>query len=174
MGRFSPDYVRPQAVMLAEVDGTPVGFVSFHVSGREWALDVMRHAGGIPDGTMHALVHVGIENAQTAGASHLSLSAVIACPDPSSAFWRWLTFKISDVSGAPGLRQFKSAFAPRWQPLYAASPSRFALAICLADIAREVRWPVALPDPDPATLRGNMNPDHKQDEDYEVDSSNVA
>lgn len=174
MGRFSPDYVRPQAVLLAEVDGAPVAFVSFHVSGREWALDVMRHKPALPDGTMHALVHAGIQDAQEAGAQHLSLSAVIACPNPDSAIWRWLTFKMAGLSGAPGLRQFKSAFAPRWQPLYAAAPSRLGLAICLADIAREVRWPVALPAVEPATLHGNMSPDHKQNEDYEVASSKVA
>lgn len=174
MGRFSPGYLLPQAVFLASDSTGPIAFVSFHVIAGEWALDVMRHVAHVPDGVMHALVHAGIEAAQRAGARKASLSAVVACPDPHSAWWRWVSYKMGTISGSAGLRQFKSAFAPRWQPLYAVAPNRMALGISLLDIGREVLWPARLTPYNGTTEDGDMRPDHNNDEYYALASSSAA
>ncbi|MEP4196041.1 MAG: phosphatidylglycerol lysyltransferase domain-containing protein [Aliishimia sp.] len=174
MGRFCPNYISSQAVFMAKHEDRVVAFASFHVIAGEWALDVMRHEQNLPDGTMHALVTAGIDAARRAGAQQLSLSAITACPDPTSAVWRWFAMTRVSLSGGMGLRQFKSAFAPRWQPLYAAAPNRVALAISLLDITREVMWPAALVQSVNIDGLSDMNLDHDNDEDYEVASSNAA
>lgn len=174
MGRFCPTYLTPQAVFVAEHNGALVAFVSFHVIAREWALDVMRHAADVPDGTMHALVHAGLMTAQSRGVPRLSLSATVACPDPTRALWRWVAQKRVEWSGGTGLRQFKSAFAPAWRPLYAVAPTRLALAISLADITREVMRPSALPQAGAGILPADLSDNHKEDEYYEVASSSAA
>jgi phosphatidylglycerol lysyltransferase len=51
---------------------------------------------------------------------------------------RWLRDLFWRRSGAEGLRQFKQAFAPRWNRLYIAAPSRLALAFGALDILREI------------------------------------
>lgn len=113
----------------------------------------------------------GIDAARARGVAHLSLSAVPACPDPESRFFRWAARHVVTRAGGPGLRQFKSAFGPRWVPL--------ALTIALADITRAVRRPAPLRHPPAATLRhqglsGDMSRDHNQDEYYEVASTEAA
>ena len=70
-------------------------------------------------------------------------------------------------AGGPGLRQFKSAFAPRWVPRYAAAPGPIRLAICLADIAREVHNP-------PPLSKQTASSAHVFDENYELDLRNRA
>ena len=45
------------------------------------------------------------------------------------------------TQGSVGLAQFKSAFAPRWRPLYVAAPSRLALLIGGLEVARAVLRP---------------------------------
>jgi phosphatidylglycerol lysyltransferase len=159
---------------VAERDGALLAFVSFHALRREWALDLMRHRAGLPDGTMHALVHAGLVAAQAAGVPQMSLSAVPACPDPDRPIYRWAAAQIVTWAGGPGLRQFKSAFGPRWMPLYAAAPSPLSLSIVLADVALSVLRPVpplgmARPGP-----REEMSRDHNEDEIYEVASSHAA
>jgi phosphatidylglycerol lysyltransferase len=161
MGVFAPEYVAHQRVYLAHLKGRLIAFASFHRSNHEWCLDLMRQAPDTPDGTMHALVHAAIRDAAHHGIARLSLAAVPACPDPSSA----ILLKLSQIAvrktGGPGLRQFKSNFRPTWQPLYAAAPNRAVLALALMDIARAVHRP------GPAT---NDNESHYDDENYEVAS----
>ncbi|WP_341235294.1 phosphatidylglycerol lysyltransferase domain-containing protein [uncultured Sulfitobacter sp.] len=161
MGIFAPEYVAHQRVYLAHHKGHLVAFASFHETTREWCLDLMRQDPSAPDGTMHALVHAAIGDAATQGIARLSLAAVPACPDPSSALMVKLAQIAVRKTGGPGLRQFKSNFRPTWQPLYAAAPNRALLALALGDIARAVHRP--------STATNDTN-SHYDDENYEVAS----
>ena len=174
MGRFCPGYLTGQRVLVAERDGQLIAFVTLQQGAREWALDLMRHVPSVPDGTMHALVHAGIEAAAKAGVAQFSLAAVPACPDPKSALWRMFAFRVAGLSRSAGLRQFKSSFAPRWQPLYLAAPSPLALVIASLDVAREVFLPVRLPDRSRTRDFGLLSGAHKEDEINEVASKVAA
>lgn len=132
MSRFCETSLRNQRVYGAYRDGVLLAFASFHRSEHQLCLDLMRSAKDTPDGTMHALLHRAIQDAAIAGLPQVSLAAI--GPDHSP---RWMT-RFADTQG---LRQFKSGFAPRWQPLYAAAPNRAALALGLADVARAITCP---------------------------------
>ncbi len=161
MGRFCPDYLSRQRVFVASQNGRVVAFATFHHTSQEWCLDLMRQTRDAPDGTMHMLVHHAIGAAAQRLVPQISLAATPACPDPKSALMRHLARGVVRKSGGPGLRQFKSCFRPRWQPLYAAAPNRLLLALALTDIAHAVLRPGVLPAPAPA---------HDNDENYEVAS----
>ena len=167
MGRYAPEYLKCQFALAAKVDGKAIAFVSFFTSQREWTLDVMRQTEGAPTGVMHALVHQAIEAAKIRGIPTVSLAATPACPDPSSAFWRFVSNQVVSRTSGPGLRQFKSAFAPTWHPRYAAAPGPLKLAIGLADITREVL------DPRPIQPT-SLNDIHDLHENYEFDSRRSA
>ncbi|MEL7097839.1 MAG: phosphatidylglycerol lysyltransferase domain-containing protein [Pseudomonadota bacterium] len=167
MGRFNPAYIAHQMLCVAEVNGIPVAFVTFHRSTQEWCLDLMRGGAAAPAGTMHALVHSGIEAAAAAGVPRVSLAANIACPNPQSAIWRAITFRAVAHSQDAGLRQFKSSFAPTWTPRYVAAQGAFSLVLALIDIAREVHFP------DPVAPL-DMHGAHKHVDDYELASETAA
>ncbi|MEP3845082.1 MAG: phosphatidylglycerol lysyltransferase domain-containing protein [Paracoccaceae bacterium] len=167
MGRYDPEYLKCQFALAAKVNGQAVAFVSFFTSQNEWTLDVMRQTQDAPTGVMHALVHQTIEAAKTRGIPTVSLAATPACPDPSSAFWRYVSNQVVTRTSGPGLRQFKSAFAPTWHPRYAAAPNPIKLAIGLADITREVLVPRPI-------QRTSLNDIHDLHENYEFDSRRRA
>ncbi len=158
MGRFCPAYLADQMVLLAHRGDRLIAYASFHRGAQDWCLDLMRSDGDAPDGTMHLLVNDALRRAAAAGIARLSLAAVPACPDPDSRLMRFLAMQVVSRSGS-GLRQFKSAFAPRWEPRYVATPHDLLTALALADIAREVYRPAPLP---------KVHPIHKDDEDNEV------
>ncbi|MDP3339829.1 phosphatidylglycerol lysyltransferase domain-containing protein [Frigidibacter sp.] len=143
MGRYTPAYVAGQHCVLAWQAGRLVAFASFHTTRGEWTLDLMRSGGGLPDGTMQALMAEAIARAAEAGVPRLSLAAVP--PDPAQL--RGLPALIWRMAARPpcGLAQFKAGFAPRWQTLYIAAPSPLGLALAAADIARAIRHPRPLP-----------------------------
>ncbi|GGH47258.1 DUF2156 domain-containing protein [Frigidibacter albus] len=143
MGRYTPGYVAGQHCLLAWQAGRLVAFVSFHTTRGEWALDLMRNGGGLPDGTMQALIAEAIAQAAEAGVPRLSLAAVP--PDPARL--RGLAARIWRLAARHpcGLAQFKAGFAPRWQTLYIAAPGPLSLALAAADIARAIRHPPPLP-----------------------------
>ena len=154
MGRFCPAYLMRQEVFLAYLGGDLVAFASFHTSGNGLCLDLMRHLEDLPDGTMHLLLHHAIDAARHEGYEDISLAAVPSLPD-----WMHRIAPLQRRLDKPGLRQFKSSFAPTRHARYAAAPDLAALAIALCDIATEVHQPRPLPQ---------INPPHDQDEDYEV------
>ena len=144
MGRYCPEYVARQWVACAYVEGRLVGFLTAHRSDDVWVLDLMRHSMDMPDGTMHSLVNTAILAARKAGARHFSLDAAPAIPKPKYAFWHWVAKHVANRAGGAGLRQFKSNFAPVWQPRYAAARSWWALGLGLADITRAIHNPTHL------------------------------
>lgn len=146
MGVWDPATLRHAAIYLArDAEGAMQGFVTVHANRREHTLDLMRQGEAAPDGLMHLLVTRAIAGAAAAGVARFSLAAVptgdIAGEPPLFARLRAL---LDRASGAEGLRQFKSAFAPRWETLYLAAPSRTSLILGAIDIVREI-----LSDPRP-------------------------
>lgn len=143
MGRFAAHYVSGQQVFLAWCAGRLVGFASFHHGPREWVLDLMRNSPDAPDGTMHALVAAGIAEAGRQRVPRLSLAAV---PEAAFGLSRPTDRMLARLGcDGAGLLQFKTAFAPAWQPLYLAAPHRPALALAACEIARAIARPSPLP-----------------------------
>lgn len=167
MGRYCPHYLVDQWVATAWQGDRCVAFVTAHMARDEWCLDIMRHGANVPDGTMHALVSAAIAAAQDAGAAQFCLASVPACPDPASPFWRWCARQLVTAAGGPGLRQFKSNFAPVWRARYVAAPSALGLVIGLADLARAIHKP-------PALASADTNAAHDLDENYELASQRAA
>ena len=167
MGHFEIGYLSTHFIARAEHHGRLCAFVTFQKSGNEWCLDVMRHTSEMPDGTMHALVHSAITAAKELGIERLSLAATPACPDPSSRFFRWSARRAVSKAGGTGLRQFKSTFAPKWEPRYAAAQTPLSMAIGLADITREVHNPNTITPAEPRKI-------HNFDEYYELASKQAS
>ncbi len=141
MGRYSRDYVARQRVYVAWHLGQPVAFASFHQTEQEWALDLMRHGGSLPDGTMHSLIQAAVEDATREGVRRLSLAAVPEAAFGKSAHSHARLLRTLTRDDGAGLARFKSAFAPRWQPLYMATSHRAALPFAAAAIARVILHP---------------------------------
>ena len=137
MGRWCPQYVAGQRVFLARHEGRVIAFVTLHDGLDEWTLDLLRSLPGCPDGTMYALLAAAIDAARAAGIPRLSLAAVSRAQHGRRAGYR--------ADG--GLARFKTAFAPRWEPLYLCAPAWWALGIVAADIARAVFRPAPLASP---------------------------
>lgn len=158
MGRFDGPYVSGQRVYLAHDNGQLIGFVSFHVSQREWCLDLMRVLPEAPDGTMHALVHLAITRAAAAGAARLSLAAAPALPGGATLLERGLRRRFHVLGGGPGLRQFKSCFNPEWQPLFMAAPGFAQLTLAALDLIRSVRLRSAPATPITVAVQPSISP----------------
>lgn len=143
MGRYCLNYLAQQEVFVARLGGEAVGFVSLHAKPGEWTLDLMRQGPGAPDGTMHQLVLTAIQAARAAGIARLSLAAVPhTAPSPGLA--GRVAAHLGRIGGAKGLRQFKAAFAPRWEARYLLAPSKIGLALAGWDIARALTDPAPL------------------------------
>lgn len=169
-GQFCPTYLAGQRVYIAEQGGKVLAFASFHHNAQEWALDLLRHGSDLPDGTLQALVQYAIDIARADHVHCFSLSAVPACPDPSSPLWRGLALRMVSLSSDARLRQFKSGFAPRWSPLYLAAPSRYALIVGALDVTREALWPA----PPLPVQPSQVSTSHDLNENYEIASSAAA
>ena len=127
MGQFEPGYVSIQMTCLAWVEDRLVGFMTFHRAADEWCLDLVRQLPGAPDGTGHALICAAIDAARDAGVRRLSLAAV-----PDHRFSQRFD---------GGLRQFKSCFAPKWEPRYIAAPTWPQMGLAIAEMTRLVHRP---------------------------------
>ncbi|GKY87996.1 phosphatidylglycerol lysyltransferase domain-containing protein [Sinisalibacter aestuarii] len=140
MGTWRADTLPWAQVLLAhDSTGKLVAFLTLHANENEQAIDLMRSAPDAPEGTMQALVTAAIAAAGAAGLPRFSLAAVPLAADPGDGpALRRLRGQLARRSGSAGLRQFKAAFAPHWEPLYAAAPSRRALVLGALDLAREI------------------------------------
>jgi len=123
-------------VFAARQNGKIIAFVSFLATTREWTLDLMRHRDDVPPGIMHALVTAAIEAAAIKGISRLSLASVPSVP--TKLLPQHLSAFLHRNSGAAGLLQFKSAFAPRWESRYISGPNRLTLIIGWLAILRQI------------------------------------
>lgn len=134
MGRFCPSYLTHQAVMVARVSDTVVGFSNFRMGTQEWCLDLMRTSTGAPEGTMYMLITGAIEEANNKGISRLSLAAL---PTERGPFG-WMVKRLSHASG---LRRFKACFKPIAVPRFVLARSWPGLVLGLLDLWLSVRRP---------------------------------
>lgn len=148
MGRFDAEYVSAQRVWLARHQGRLVGFVTFHEGWRERTLDLMCHRATAPAGSMHMLIARAIETAAAEHCPSLSLAAVPALSD-NMRLPACLAARIDRSTGAAGLGRFKSAFAPRWEPLYLAAPGPLGLTLAGLDLVDRITRPRAAAQPLP-------------------------
>jgi phosphatidylglycerol lysyltransferase len=144
MGRWERTYAANQRVITARSDdGRLIAFVTFQAGQSNWVLDLVRFRPGVPDGTIYAMITHALEMARWLEVREVSLAAV---PDASFGLSGPLAQIVQRLTrGSVGLGQFKSAFAPRWRPLYVAAPSRLALVIGGLELARAILRPAALP-----------------------------
>lgn len=144
MGRHARDYLARQRLYVAWHGDQAIAFASFHVAPGEWALDLMRHGSDLPDGTMHSLVQAAITDAGRTGLTRLSLAAVAqGAVDGADLSTRLLSALVPETAQA-GLLRFKSAFAPRWRPLYVAAPGALALVLSGMSLWRAITRPPPL------------------------------
>lgn len=146
MGRFFPDLLGAQRVYLAWDGSTLVGFVSFHQVEAEWSLDLLRPAPGAADGIAHGLINFAIQEAAAHRVPRISLAAAPRDQsgerDLGESPLDHLKRRIAQQSGGSGLARFKSMFAPNWQPLYIAAPTRRALLRAGLEIGRAISVPL--------------------------------
>lgn len=139
-GRWCLAYLAGQRVFAAyDGQGRMVAFVSFHATGREWVLDLIRFGHGVPDGTLYAILVAAIGRAAALDVARFSLAAV-----PVAQFG--LTGPLGRLVGrfsaqCHGLAQFKSAFAPQWEPRYVAAPTWAHLILGGIRVAIEINLP---------------------------------
>jgi phosphatidylglycerol lysyltransferase len=148
MGRFAPDYLAGQRLIVARHGDRILGFASFHAAklaqGEVWTLDLLRPAPTAPDGTAQALILAALHAARAAGVTRLSLAAVpIGCTGSERGLVARIGRRLAPDAMA-GLAQFKTGFAPDWQRLYIAGPSLGALALVGWEIWGRVRHPPPL------------------------------
>jgi phosphatidylglycerol lysyltransferase len=115
MGRFCPEYLSHQRVYVARQNGEEIAFISLHVTDRVWTLDLIRHDGPLPDGTIHLLVTRAIEDAGLIGVAEVNLAAV-----PIGAF-----------KGAPGYLRVLARWGGRHRPVPVQSLLRTPVASTL-------------------------------------------
>ena len=138
MGWFDPSYIANQRVFLAYKGQTLIAFLTLNEVQDEWTLDLMRQGKDSPAGTMHALMKAAIFAARDAGCPRVSLASVPIEMTGLGALQGRFNAWFRKESGADGLYRFKSCFAPKWEPLYAAAPTKFRLAVGLWDVLRQV------------------------------------
>ena len=142
MGRYQPEYLASQAVFGAFYNDKLVAFISCHKTPECWTLDLMRGQTGLVNGTMHALVLKALEAARDAGCDSFSLASTAYEDWPMLNWIKRLNLR--QRTSTQGLAQFKRSFAPKWQPLYAAAPSKAGLYLALWDVWQEVHDPPPL------------------------------
>jgi phosphatidylglycerol lysyltransferase len=139
MGIWDPATLPWSRVFLARRDGKLIGFLTLHANGNEWTLDLMRQLPEAPDGTMHLLLTRAIAAAGEAGVPRLSLAAVpLGKQAHEPELFHRLRDRIDRISGAKGLRQFKTCFGPNWEVLYITAPTRTGLMLGALDVMREI------------------------------------
>ena len=150
MGRWDAAYVAGQRVIAARsAAGVLLAFITFHegaghegaghAGAGDWVLDLVRFRPGTPDGTTYAMVCCALDLARVEGIGRLSLAAV---PEPAFGLTGPLAALVRRAThGSIGLAQFKSAFAPKWEPRYAAAPSRMALLLAGLEVTRAIMRP---------------------------------
>lgn len=169
MGRWQPDYIRSQRIITARApDGRMVAFVTFHASATEWTLDLVRPAPDAPDGAIYAMICAAIDLAREAGIPRLSLAAA---PKPDFGLTGPLgTLARRMTRPSAGLAQFKSAFAPTWEPRYITAPNAALLLLAAAEITRAITAPAPLApqnqkaDPEGSAYTGRTRRDQWHDD----------
>ncbi|MGB3829099.1 MAG: DUF2156 domain-containing protein [Ornithinimicrobium sp.] len=161
LGRFDPDRLDDQEVYVAihHID-TPtervVAFVTWlpFNNGQDAVLDLMRRAQDCPPGVMELLMVESVAHFAVFGRVRASLGGVPLADDPATSTDEsqdtarraigWLYEHGGDVYDARNLLRFKDKFAPRWEPMFLAYPTRADLPQITLGIARAFLPPGAV------------------------------
>lgn len=145
VGRFDPAWLDRSPLALVHQGGRTVAFanVLFAGNGRCATLDLMRHSGDAPPGTMEFLfsalmLHLKGDGVRTFSLGMAPLSGL--APERSRKLWDRFGALIYRHGGHfynfEGLRAFKDKFDPDWRPRYLAAPSSLPPLLPIADAAR--------------------------------------
>ncbi|MFV0383365.1 bifunctional lysylphosphatidylglycerol flippase/synthetase MprF [Paracoccus sp. (in: a-proteobacteria)] len=153
VGRFDAGWLNrwPLALVWLGKDDL-VAFANLLVtdSQRGCAIDLMRHTGQAPSGTMEFLFTDLMLQLKMRGFGQLSLGMAPLSglsPDRSGRLWDRFGAMAYRHGGAfynfEGLRAFKAKFDPDWVPHYLATPSGLPPLLPLADAARLIARPLS-------------------------------
>jgi phosphatidylglycerol lysyltransferase len=144
LGRFDPAYLSHFDMALAMVDDRIVAFANLWATPNqaEASVDLMRHAGDAPHGSMDFLFYHILQWAKDQGYQRFSMGIAplsgIAGRRLAPAWARAaaLVFQHGErFYGFRGLRTYKEKFAPDWEPRYIAGPSGLGLVKALRDLS---------------------------------------
>jgi phosphatidylglycerol lysyltransferase len=107
------------------------------VGAKEWTLDLVRITNTAPSGTAQLLITNAIEAAKSDAIRRLSLAAAPIDPVAHLSNSQRIIGHYQDH----GLRRFKAAFDPRWEPLYMLAPNRFHLTFCALCLLVAIKSP---------------------------------
>ena len=145
VGRFDADWLNRWPLALVRCDGRLVAFANVltNAQARVGSIDIMRHAGDAPAGTMEFLFTELMLQLKSQGFVRFSLGMAPLSGlsfERSRRMWDRFGNLIYRHGGAfynfEGLRAFKAKFDPDWVPHYLATPSGMPPLLPLADAAR--------------------------------------
>ncbi len=129
LGRLDPEVMDSSTCRVAlDTDDRVVGFVTWRPfdDGYGRVLDLMRRLPDAPNPTMDLLIAESLREFAATGLSSASLAGV---PLGRGRFAERIYPTVS-------LRRYKQKFAPSWEPLWLAAPSRTRLLAALTAVAR--------------------------------------
>lgn len=145
LGRFDRDYLMQFDMAVVRVEGRIVAFANLWLTDTadEASVDLMRHTGDAPGGTMDFLFVNLIRWAQAQGYRRFSLGmAPLAGIEGRRLAPAWakvarFAFRHGErFYGFSGLHQYKEKFAPAWEPRYVAGPAGVGMLRALRDLSR--------------------------------------
>lgn len=145
LGNFDPEYLRRLPVALIEHEGRIVAFANLWnaTNGRELSVDLMRHRGDAPKGTMDFLFAELMLWGRANGFERFSLGmAPLSGLSQHRLAGRWNRFANliarhgERFYGFVGLRRFKAKYDPVWRTRYLAAPGGMHLPSALIDVTR--------------------------------------
>lgn len=145
VGRFDPGWLNHWPLALVRCRGDLVAFANLLVTSdrRIASIDLMRHSGAAPGGTMEFLFTELMLQLRAQGFARISLGMAPLSglsAERSRRLWDRFGSLIYRHGGAfynfEGLRTFKAKFDPDWVPHYLATPSGMPPLLPLADATR--------------------------------------
>jgi len=145
LGSFDPAYLVRFPMAVVEHEGQIVAFANLWCApaGGELSVDLMRHVGEAPKGTMDYLFIALFLWGAGEGYRRFSLGmAPLSGLAQHRLAGRWNRFANvvarhgERFYGFSGLRRFKSKFSPQWRPRYLAAPGGIHLPTALLDVTR--------------------------------------
>jgi phosphatidylglycerol lysyltransferase len=143
LGVFDTHYLMRFPLALVRLKGQPIAFASLLETAhrRESTIDLMRHGGDVPSGTMDYLFIQLMQYYQALGYERFGLGmAPLSGMAEHELASRWHRFgRLLFGHGERfyhfrGLRSFKEKFSPDWEPRYLAAPGGLATVLTLADV----------------------------------------
>lgn len=160
VGRFETDWLNCWPIAVVRQGDQIVAFANLMTTEARatCSIDLMRHSGTAPGGTMEFLFTEVMLQLKAQGFARFSLGMAPLSgldPDRSGRLWDRFGNLIYRHGGSfynfEGLRAFKAKFDPDWLPHYLATPSGLPPLIPLADAARLISRDRSLKTPNSVT-----------------------